>query len=115
MTCMPIQRSSRLAEMCEEARGRRPDVAFGLIQTGGRVTRIKAGMVHVNDYTVLDDARAPFGGVGYPGTLLESAATQTSKSTPRIAGDRVPEATASSSESVIAGDCLLSPHCSFLL
>jgi benzaldehyde dehydrogenase (NAD) len=41
---------------------------FGELEHAKQVsTRIKSGMVHVNDHTVLDDARAPFGGVGQSG------------------------------------------------
>jgi benzaldehyde dehydrogenase (NAD) len=38
---------------------------FGEFEHAKKVSaRIKAGMVHVNDMTVLEDARAPFGGIG---------------------------------------------------
>ena len=40
--------------------------------------RIKAGMVHVNDGTLNDEAIIPFGGRGCPETAADTAARRTS-------------------------------------
>jgi len=48
--------------------------------------RLNTGLVHINDQTINDDPRVPFGGVGASGNGGASAPSRTSKSSPPGAG-----------------------------
>ena len=48
--------------------------------------RIRAGMVHVNDQTLNDEATIPFGGMGCRATAAASGARRTSTTSPSGSG-----------------------------